>query len=555
MKVLFRSGLAYLLTGGMLMAQSASTSQTAPTKARTSRSAAARRHAATTTGTEPSVASQLQELREMLVSQQRQIQQLQDQLAARDQQVQQAQQTASEANTKASEAATKVSAVESSTSDATSQVASLKETVSAIKVNDQNLAETVQSDQKRINEATKNKVEEKLSDLAYGKVTIGATFYGDFAHYNDAGFAPAFSDLPSTQLGPGNSGLNSFEITRAYINLFYTPSEHVTLRITPDIYRQIDSTDGAISSGNGAQVGGTENGSLTFRLKYAYVDLQNYFGKGKFAKSKITFGQTQNPLIDWEEGLSGHRYTYLVPWNYLSLSSTYVGARLRGPIESNGKEYLDYDLGVFTTASFHSIETNDKKQAMARLTWYPLGTTSDRTGFGLTFFENYGYNTRLPSQVSTPLNRIAVLGHYQSHSKDYEIVGEYDLGRNAFSTGNLFSGSGPVVGGPFNTFNTLAGSLLGGTHTRQQGFDFFGHARLGHSPFSLWGFYQNFQPNTRVAGDNPLDFSRTVGGISYKVTDHFDFAVGDQNFHWLHPQGLVPGGDTNAIVLWTQFNY
>jgi hypothetical protein len=52
-----------------------------------------------------------------------------------------------------------------------------------------------------------------------------------------------------------------------------------------------------------------------------------------------------------------------------------------------------------------------------------------------------------------------------------------------------------------------------------------------------------------------LDFTRTVGGISYKVTDHFDFAFGDQNFHWRHPQGMVPGGDTNAIVIWTQFNY
>jgi hypothetical protein len=68
--------------------------------------------------------------------------------------------------------------------------------------------------------------------------------------------------------------------------------------------------------------------------------------------------------------------------------------------------------------------------------------------------------------------------------------------------------------------------------------------------------YQYFQPNTNYTGTNPLDFSRTVGGISYKVTNHFDISVGDQNFHWLHPSlGTDHGPDTNGIVIWTQFNY
>lgn len=379
---------------------------------------------------------------------------------------------------------------------------------------------------------------DKLSDLAYGKVKLGATFYGNFSHYTDAGYAPAFQDLPTTQLPPGNSGLNVFEVTRAYLNFFYTPSDEVTLRVTPDIYRLSD-------------------GNLSFRLKYAFVDFQKIFGNGAFKKDKLTFGQTQQPLTDWEEGLSDHRYTYLTPWNYLSLSSTYVGAKLHGPIEMNGKEYLDYDIGVFTTASFHSTETNDKKQVMGRLTLYPFGTTADRTGLGLTIFENYGYNTKLPSQVSTPLNRLSLLAHYQTHDKGYQIAFEYQLGRNATSTGNMFSGDAPPSTDPLST---VAGTVLSGTSTRQQGFDVFGRARLGHSPFGLWGLFQDFQPNTNFQPassgltDNPLDFERTVGGISYKVSSHFDFAFGDQNFHWKHPQG-VAGPDTNAIVIWTQFNY
>jgi hypothetical protein len=381
--------------------------------------------------------------------------------------------------------------------------------------------------------------EPKLGPIASQDFKIGATFYGNFSHYTDAGFGPAFQDLPTTQLGPGNSGLNTFEVTRAYINLFYTPNEHVTLRITPDIYRLSD-------------------GNLSFRLKYGFVDFQKIFGDGAFKNAKLTFGQTQQPLTDWEEGLSGYRYAYLTPWNYLSLSSTYVGAKLHGPIDFNGTEYLDYDIGVFTTASFHSTETNDKKQVMARLTWYPMGTTADRAGLGLTVFENYGYNTKLPSQKSTPLNRLSILAHYQTHNKAYQIAFEYQLGRNATSGGNMFSGSSPASDDPFYT---LANSyILAGDRTRQQGFAVFGHARLGNSPFSLWGLYQHFQPNTNFdyasyeLTANPLDFARTVGGIAYKVTDHFDVAFGDQNFHWLHPQGLA-GPDSNGIVIWTQFNY
>jgi len=378
----------------------------------------------------------------------------------------------------------------------------------------------------------------KLGPIATQNFKVGATFYGNFSHYGETGYAPAFQDLVTTQLAPGNDGLNTFELTRGYINFFYSPNDKVTLRITPDIYRASD-------------------GSLTYRLKYGYVDLQNIFGNGAFKKTKLTFGQTTEPLIDWEEALSSHRYTYLLPWNYLSLSSTYDGVKLHGPIEWNGKEYLDYDLGVFNSTSFHHVETNDRKSVMARLTLYPFGTKVDRTGLGFTVFEDYGYSNTLPTVASTAINTFSFLAHYQTPDKGYQIAFEYQLGHNAVSAGNLFSGVGPAGG---SAFSTLAGTVLGGAHTRQQGFDVFGHARLGHSPFSLWGLYMNFQPNTNFAPssagltNNPMDFTRTVGGISYKVTDHFDVAFGDQNFHWVHPQGQT-GPDTNGIVVWTQFNY
>ena len=427
----------------------------------------------------------------------------------------------------------------------------------------------------------KNNLASKLG-IHSEKIKLGVTVFGDYAFYPRTGFGPQFL-TQINQPGPGNDNFNSFDITRTYLNFFYTPNEDITLRVTPNIYRQVD-VSGAQSFGQGAAIASSSNGNLAFRLKYAYLDFNKLFaGSEAFAKNKLTFGQTQNPLVDWQEGLYGYRYTSLTPWNYLSLSSTFTGVTLHGPIMSNGKEILDYHIGVFNTASFHSIERSDKKQAMARLTWYPTGTEVDRTGFGVTGFYDYGYNTQPPDARSTPLYRVALIAHYQNHSKAYQIAGEFDLGRNAFGTGNLFSGSGPADEfglGPssFATFDALAKALLGGDRTRQRGFDVFGHARLGSSKFTLFGLYQYFQPNTEISGTNPLDFARAVAGISYHYNSHFDFAFSDQNLNYVHSQftmspaqiatfspglaaanpngipNVVPTG-TNVIMVNMQYNY
>jgi hypothetical protein len=121
--------------------------------------------------------------------------------------------------------------------------------------------------------------------------------------------------------------------------------------------------------------------------------------------------------------------------------------------------------------------------------------------------------------------------------------------------------SSPGAGGTYDALNSAARAAMSGVHTRQQGFGFFGHARLAKSAASVFGLFQYFQPNTNFDAstigltDKPLDFERIVAGVNFKITDHFGLAVGNQHFRWLHPQGLATGGDTNGIVGWTQFNY
>lgn len=383
--------------------------------------------------------------------------------------------------------------------------------------------------------------------LDNGKIKLGTTFFGLYRYYAKTGFGPQTLTLLNTP-GPGNAGFNSFDVDRTYINFEFSPTDALTFRVTPNIYRQFSSATG-VKLGSTSGTGSTENGNLVLRLKYAYVDYNKPFANSEaFGKDKLTFGQQQQPLTDWEEGLYGYRFVNLTPWNYLSLSSTYPGIKLHGPVMFNGKQYLDYEVGAFNDQSFHAYETGDKKQVMGRLSFYPMGAISKYQGLGFTGFVDYGYKDAAPdTNTKVPITRIAALVHYQSKSGDYGIAGEYDYGRNAFSAGNLFSGSGPADAfglGPtqYAPFNSLTAALLGGVRTNQRGYDFFGHARLAKSPFYLFGMFEQFNPNTHVT-TNPLDFRTVIGGISYKYTKYWQFALDSQNVIYYHKQFTFPAAE------------
>lgn len=399
----------------------------------------------------------------------------------------------------------------------------------------------------------------KQSDPWYDHVKLSGLFYGDYSYYTNTGFGPQFL-TQMNQEGPGNGGFNSFDITRTYLNFFFTPNSAVTLRVTPNIYREVSPTGGQ-SFGSGAQIGNSSNGNLGFRLKYANITFNHPFaGNSTFGKDKITFGQTTDPLVDWEEGLFGYRFIALTPWNYLSLSSTYVGADVHGPIMLNGREYFDYMVGVYNETSFHHIEASQSKSVMGRISWYPMGTDKDRTGLALTLFDAAGDSNAPPDASHQPNNTFAGIVSYQTHDKGYLVAGEFDLGENAFGAGNLYSGVGPAAGGPYADWNTqVVGTILSG-QTRQRGYDFFGHARIGHTPFTLVGFFQEFQPNIHVSND-PIDFQRIVGALAYKYNKNLTLAFSSQNLVYTQTQGAFNGvanavpTNTNALMLNVQYGF
>lgn len=432
------------------------------------------------------------------------------------------------------------------------------------------------------------------TDYFFNKVRIGTLLYGDYRFYTHTGFGP--QEL--TQIirpGPGNDSFNSFDITRTYLNFFFTPTQDILFRVTPNIYLA-NGTAYADKFGKAGAVGSNLDGSLDYRLKYAYLQYAKFFDHaGPMKGDTVTFGSQPNPLVGWEEDLYNYRYVNLTPWNYLSLSSSQVGLTMQGPIKFNGLQYVDYDIGGFNDATFHAFEQTNNKQVMGRVSVYPFGAEWRFDGLGLTGFYDYGYGNTTPDQAQLPatfkagqahFTRIAALLHYSA--ENWGIAGEFDAGRNAFTTGNFYSGSGPEdafsVSSPapaptvYAPFNAMATAILNNGQAAEEGWDFFGHYHIADTPLTLFGMFQQFLPNTNF-GTDPLDFQKFVVGVSYQINEYLRFAVDSQNLLFYHgstpvsvaslkPLGFsAPTGfkgstitdsvprDTHAIFANLEFNY
>jgi hypothetical protein len=455
---------------------------------------------------------------------------------------------------------------------------------------------------------------QEFGDRWYKKISVGTLIYADYGYFTHTGFGPQFLTQQNWP-GPGNNSFSAFNITRAYLDFKFSPVDDFTARVTPNIYASVNtgttctttskstSTGGvktttttACTASSGDKVGTSSgfgqsvDGNLNYRLKYAYVDYNTFFRKilkvASMSEDKFTFGEEQNPLVDWEENLWGFRYTALTPWNYLSLSSSQVGVSMKGPIKFNEKQYADYDVGVFDDASFHTIEQSAYKQVMGRVTVNPFGVDSRYDGLGITGFYDYGYSNKCTpdsNKSNTTCGhqaRAAALAHYTAAS--WGIIGEWDYGHNAFSSGNLFSGSGPsdefgipsaanANGLTYGPWDTMVHNILNTGQAVQMGADLMGHWDIPHTPFTAFGLLEWFQPNTRINKD-PLDFTRYDLGVQWLINKYLRIAFDSQAIQYYHsqftyPATAVPGQkptaavpfavprDTHAFFLHLEFRY
>jgi hypothetical protein len=293
------------------------------------------------------------------------------------------------------------------------------------------------------------------------------------------------------------------------------------------------------------------------RLKYAYVEYNKLFDWAQPLKGNtIAGGALPNVFIPWEEDLFGFRYVTLVPWNYNSLSSSQLGVQVGGPVKFNELQYVDYSLGVYNNASYRAYEQTNTAQFMSRISVYPLGAKWRFDGLGLTWFFDYGYGNVAPNFQGGPpffnapkahVMRQAILTHYTA--ENWGLIFEYDFGRNAFNTGNLFSGSAPstAAGSPYINFNTMATGFLNNANTVQQGFNLMGHYHIPRSPFTVFGLWSLLHPNTQVTS-NPLDFQRWVVGVQWQINEYLRLALDSQNINFYRPQGSVSEAYVNSFV-------
>jgi hypothetical protein len=191
-------------------------------------------------------------------------------------------------------------------------------------------------------------------------IRVGATIFADYTVQQQ----PKVKDAAGEDVT-----LNSFNLARSYINITGNISHLIAFRITPDITRE-------------SGVGSSLNGSLTFRLKYAYAqfNLDDWMTKGSW----IRFGQQQTPWVDFMEGIYRYRFQgQIFAERDGFLSSSDVGASFHYSLPSN---FGDIHTGIYNGESYTQPELNQEKGFMIRGTLRPLPMSSALRGLRITGF-------------------------------------------------------------------------------------------------------------------------------------------------------------------------
>jgi hypothetical protein len=211
---------------------------------------------------------------------------------------------------------------------------------------------------------------------------------------------------------------------------------------------------------------------------------------------------------------------------------------------------------------------------MGRVTVNPLGAKSRYDSLGLTYFYDYGWPNKAndvqdghagtgasKTAAYAHIMRMAALLHYNADPALFDgwgwgLIGEWDYGNNAFSSGNLYSGSGPsdAIGvtslNGYGPWNKMVGALLGTGQATQMGWDVMGHLDIKNTPFTIFGLWQAFQPNTQSQiATNPLDFYRYDLGLQYLINKNLRVAFTAQGINYHHSQFTFPKTQVGSTTI------
>jgi len=203
------------------------------------------------------------------------------------------------------------------------------------------------------------------------KIGVGTTIFADYT-YQDA---PKITDADKNSVN-----LSSFEVRRAYINVTGNISDIVSFRVTPDVTARQTSTVAGLPAGGA--VTGSNDGSLTIRLKYGFAQFN--LDKVVTHGSWIRFGQQQTPYVDFMEGIYRYRFQgtiFVEREGYLSSSDVGLSGRLNFP-----NDYGEIHLGYYNGDTYSKAEVNDQKAFQIRGTLRPLPKMAELKGLRLTAF-------------------------------------------------------------------------------------------------------------------------------------------------------------------------
>ena len=191
---------------------------------------------------------------------------------------------------------------------------------------------------------------------------VGFTLFADYT----------YTDSPTAKNPDGSDyNPNSFNVSRAYINITGQLHHLFSFRITPDIVRVTDAT-------------GTLSGSYALRLKYGYgqFNMDDWLPKGSWAR----LGLQQTPYIDYAEGIYRYRFQSAIMVDrdgFLTSSDLGLSGHVNFP-----NNFGDVHLGIYNGEGYSKAEANDQKGFQIRGTLRPLPGVDIIKGWRITGFWN-----------------------------------------------------------------------------------------------------------------------------------------------------------------------
>jgi hypothetical protein len=210
-------------------------------------------------------------------------------------------------------------------------------------------------------------------------IKVGAVLFYDYT----------VTQKPSSKDADGNTFTPSaFDVKRAYLNITGNVSRLIAFRITPDIARE---------TGTGSSL----NGSLAFRIKYAYAQLNLDQWTGPWTNTFVRLGIQQTPFIDLQENL--YRYRFQGPVfieREGAVSSADTGATFHSTLPG---DFGDVHVGVYNGEGYTKPEVNDQKSFQVRGTIRPFARgASVARGLRLTAYYDADHYLK-----NAPRNRFA----------------------------------------------------------------------------------------------------------------------------------------------------